>query len=185
MLILGAKTSLGKGSRRSGLERDAGAGVFQASLRRGGSRRDSAAVTRTTLNVHAGDWIVRMDQPYTALVRTVLAIQRFRPDDPSPYDDTGWSLDQLRHVTAHTIADSAILTKPMSLLTADVVVNGSSVGAGGTIAIAPLGDWRSATLPWKMGSNKVTAVPASGALTIFTAPPTNLTRSCKPRRPNE
>jgi len=131
------------------------------------ARRDSTAVSKTALSVHAGDWIVRMDQPYTALIRTVLAIQRFRPDDPSPYDDTGWSLDQLRHVTAHTIADSAVLTKPMSLLTSDVVVNGSTAGTGSTLAIAPLGDWRSATLPWKMGSNKVTiadtAFSANGA----------------------
>ena len=110
------------------------------------ARRDTAAARNAaTTTVHAGDWIVRMDQPYTALVRTVLAIQRFRPDDPSPYDDTGWSLDQLRHVTALTIADSAILTKPMSLLTADVIMTGSLSGTGGSLAITHVGDWRSAT----------------------------------------
>ncbi|MEO5818607.1 MAG: M14 family zinc carboxypeptidase [Gemmatimonadaceae bacterium] len=133
----------------------AAAGSATAARPDSAARRDSAE-KRTSLTVHAGDWIVRMDQPYTALVRTVLAIQRFRPDDPSPYDDTGWSLDQLRHVTAYTIADSAILTKPMSPLTTDAVVNGSTTGSGGTIAIAPVGDWRSATLPWKMGNNKIT-----------------------------
>ncbi|MDQ2666924.1 MAG: hypothetical protein M3Z05_13040 [Gemmatimonadota bacterium] len=132
------------------------------------ARRDSiAARANTTTTVHAGDWIVRMDQPYTALVRTVLAIQRFRPDDPSPYDDTGWTLDQLRHVTALTIADSTILTKPMSLLTADVVVNGTSTGSGGTLAITHVGDWRSATLPWKLGRTAVrvadTSFTANGA----------------------
>ena len=30
--------------------------------------------------MHAGDWVVRMDQPFTALVRTVLAVQRYRAD---------------------------------------------------------------------------------------------------------
>ncbi len=120
------------------------------------ARRDTAAARNAaTTTVHAGDWIVRMDQPYTALVRTVLAIQRFRPDDPSPYDDTGWSLDQLRHVTALTIADSAILAKPMSLLTADVIVAGSTSGTGGSLAIPHAGDWRSATLPWKTGRTAV------------------------------
>ncbi|MEO7455040.1 MAG: M14 family zinc carboxypeptidase [Gemmatimonadaceae bacterium] len=131
------------------------------------ARRDTAAAPKNSATVHAGDWIVRMDQPYTALVRTVLALQRFRPDDPSPYDDTGWSLDQLRHVTAMTIADSSILTKPMSLLTADVAPAGSTTGTGGTLAIAHVGDWRSATLPWKVGGNKVqvadTAFTAGGA----------------------
>ncbi len=131
------------------------------------ARRDTAVTRNTTTTVHAGDWIVRMDQPYTALVRTVLAIQRFRPDDPSPYDDTGWTLDQLRHVTALTIADSTILAKPMSLLTSDVVVNGSSTGNGGTLAITHVGDWRSATLPWKLGRTAVrvadTSFTAGGA----------------------
>ncbi len=130
------------------------------------AQRDSLAAKPATLTVHAGDWIVRMDQPYTALVRTVLAVQRFRPDDPSPYDDTGWSLDQLRHVTAFTIADSTILTKPMSLLAADVVVNGAATGTGSTLAVMHVGDWRSATLPWKLGRTAArvadTAFVASG-----------------------
>ena len=112
---------------------------------------DSVARDVTTpVQVHAGDWIVRMDQPYTALVRTVLAQQRFRPDDPSPYDDTGWSLDQLRHVTAYTIADSAILRQPMRLLGADVVPAGTVAGSGATLLVTPLGDWRSAVFPWKV-----------------------------------
>jgi hypothetical protein len=102
-----------------------------------------------------------MDQPYTALVRTVLALQRFRPDDPSPYDDTGWSLDQLRHVTVHTVADSAVLAKPMRLLTADAAVSGSVAGTGGTIAVPHLGDWRSATLPWKAAGAKVSVADSA------------------------
>lgn len=129
-------------------------------------RRDSTRARAMIATVHTGDWIVRMDQPYTALVRTVLAVQRFRPDDPSPYDDTGWSLDQLRHVTVHTIADSTILSKPMTLLSADVTVGGVLNGTGGTLAVIPVGDWRSAILPWKVGRNTVrvadTAFASSG-----------------------
>ena len=49
--------------------------------------------------VKAGDWIVRLDQPYTQYPRTILGVQTFRPDDPRPYDDTGWTLDAQRHVT--------------------------------------------------------------------------------------
>jgi hypothetical protein len=126
-----------------------------------GSRRDS---TPRALAVHAGDWIVRMDQPYTALARTVLAIQRFRSDDPAAYDDTGWSLDQLRHVTAYTIADSAVLTRPMRLLDADVAVSGPISGTGAILAVPPLGDWRSAVLPWQAAGAQVRV-----ADTAFTA----------------
>ncbi|HEY0779941.1 MAG TPA: M14 family zinc carboxypeptidase [Gemmatirosa sp.] len=119
-----------------------------------GGRADSAAA-RPTVPVHAGDWIVRMDQPYTALPRTVLAVQRYRADDPPPYDDTGWSLDRLRHVTVYTVDDSTVLARPMQLLTTDARVAGTVAGAGATLAVPPLGDWRSATLPWAVGGARV------------------------------
>jgi hypothetical protein len=128
---------------------------------RGGRGGDSAATradsarSGKTVSVSVGDWIVRMDQPYTALIRTVLAVQKFRPDDPSPYDDTGWSLDQLRHVTVYTIADSSVLTKPMQLLKEDAHVSGSVAGNGATLVVAHSGDWRSAVLPWKVGGAKI------------------------------
>ena len=129
--------------------------VAQAGGRRGGARGDSAAAAPHTVSVKPGDWVVRMDQPYTALVRTVLALQHYRPDDPTPYDDTGWSLDQLRHVTVYTIGDSTVLAKPMRLLDENASVVGSVAGAGSTLLVPHLGDWRSATLPWKVGGAAV------------------------------
>ena len=125
-----------------------------------GSRSDSSRL-RPLVNVNRGDWIVRMDQPYTALIRTVLAVQRFRPDDPSPYDDTGWSLDQLRHLTVYTIADSSVLTKPMRLLNEDARVPGSVSGSGGTLVVVHSGDWRSAVLPWKVNGARVTVADSA------------------------
>ncbi|HUQ84358.1 MAG TPA: M14 family zinc carboxypeptidase, partial [Gemmatimonadaceae bacterium] len=115
------------------------------------------------LTVRAGDWIVRMDQPYTQMIRTMLAVQRYKPDDPSPYDDTGWTIDELRHVDTYTINDSTILSKPMRKLTADATVGGRVTGTGGTLLVRHIGDWRSAVLPWKAGG-KVTV-----ADTAFTA----------------
>jgi hypothetical protein len=106
--------------------------------------------------VKAGDWIVRMDQPYTQTVRTLLAIQHFKPDDPSPYDDTGWTIDELRHVTTLKIADPAVLRAPMTPLTTDATVAGAISGSGGVLLVPHLGDWRSAVLPWKTGRAKVT-----------------------------
>ncbi len=117
-----------------------------------GSSKKPAPVT-----VKTGDWIVRLDQPYTQTVRTLLGIQKYKADDPSPYDDTGWTLDELRHVVTHKVADSAILAKPMQLLTADAQVEGTVAGNGNVILVEHLGDWRSAVLPWKVGSARVTA----------------------------
>ena len=117
-------------------------------------RLKSGGQDTTTTAVHAGDWIVRLDQPYSASVRTLLAIQKFKADDPPPYDDTGWTLDALRHVETIKAADSSIFTRPMTLLTSDAAVKGS-VPASGTLLVRHLGDWRSAVLPWKATGAKV------------------------------
>jgi Zinc carboxypeptidase len=146
----------GRGGGAGGRAGAAGDSARADSTRADSTGRPAARDAGRPVTVKAGDWIVRMDQPYTALVRTVLALQRFRPDDPSPYDDTGWTLDQLRHVTVHTISDSSVLAKPMQLLTSDATVPGAVAGAGSTLVVPHLGDWRSATLPWKVGATKVT-----------------------------
>ncbi|HZK78745.1 MAG TPA: M14 family zinc carboxypeptidase, partial [Gemmatimonadaceae bacterium] len=126
---------------------------------RAGARPDSAARLRTN-SVHAGDWIVRLDQPYSASVRTLLAIQKFKADDPPPYDDTGWTLDVLRHVETIKVADSTIFTKPMQLMTGPATVRGT-VPTTGTLLVKHMGDWRSAALPWKVGGAKVSVADAA------------------------
>ncbi len=123
-------------------------------------RIKSGGKDTTTRSVHAGDWIVRLDQPYSATVRTLLAIQKYKADDPPPYDDTGWTLDALRHVETLKVADSSVLTQPMQLLAADVAVR-SSVPATGTLIVKHNGDWRSAVLPWKTGNAKLSIADAA------------------------
>ncbi len=118
----------------------------------------------TPVIVHAGDWIVRLDQPYAATARTLLAIQKFKADDPPPYDDTGWTLDALRHVETIKVADSTILTRPMQPLTADATVKGSISGTGTTLIVRHVGDWRSAALPWKIGKARASIADASFTL---------------------
>lgn len=127
------------------------------------ARRTAGTPGDTLVSVAAGDWIVRLDQPYSATVRTLLAIQKYKADDPPPYDDTGWTLDELRHVETLKIADSTILTKPMQLLASNAVVRGTAAGPGGTLLVRHLGDWRSAVLPWKLRSARL-----SVASTAFT-----------------
>ena len=113
------------------------------------------------LEIKAGDWLVRMDQPYTATVRTLLGIQRYKPDDPQPYDDTGWTLDALRHVETVAVRDSAVLGKPMALLGSDARVEGSLAGTGNVYLVRHSGDWRSAAFPWKAAGARVAVAEAS------------------------
>jgi hypothetical protein len=108
-----------------------------------------------SIRVTAGDWIVRLDQPYTQFPRTVLAVQSFKPTDPQPYDDTGWTMDLLRHVTTLKITDRAVLNRPMRLVNADVSVAGAVAGTGPSLVVPHLGDWRSSVLPWKVAGASV------------------------------
>jgi hypothetical protein len=137
--------------RRHGVEVHEATGPI--SLQRNPAQPDTAASGKVA--VQAGDWIVRMDQPYTQTVRSVLAVQRFKADDPAPYDDTGWTLDALRHVETVAIADSSVLAKPMRLLDRDAAASGAVAGQGTTYLIPHLGDWRSAVLPWKVSGARV------------------------------
>ncbi|MEP6509026.1 MAG: hypothetical protein ABJC63_12450, partial [Gemmatimonadales bacterium] len=120
---------------------------------------DCAAATANSA-VHAGDWIVRLDQPYSATVRTLLAIQKYKADDPPPYDDTGWTLDALRHVETIKVADSTIFSRPMQILTSDASVRGTAASSG-TLLVKHLGDWRSAVLPWKVAGAKVSVADSA------------------------
>jgi len=70
-------------------------------------------------------------------------------------------MDALRHVETVKATDSTILTRPMQLLTADASVRGSITGTGSTLIVKHLGDWRSAVLPWKTGSMRVSVADAA------------------------
>jgi hypothetical protein len=114
--------------------------------------------------VKAGDWVVKLDQPYSGFPRSVLSIQKFKAEDPKPYDDTGWTLDLLRHIVTLKVQDSTVLSKPMTMLTADAKVDGTVSGAGATLVVKHVGDWRSAMLAWKAAPAKVSV--ADSAFTV-------------------
>ena len=91
------------------------------------------------VDVAAGDYIVRLDQPYGPLAKTYFSKQEYGPDDPRPYDDTGWTLQYVRNVALRPITDTSVLRAPMTLMTADARVRGQVSGGRGAAAflIAP------------------------------------------------
>ena len=114
-------------------------------------RRQGAEVQRATgafaagkLQVAAGDYVVRMDQPYSTLVKTLLDTQFFAPGNPSPYDDTGWSVPLLWNVKVLKVEDKAILDQQndqkMTLLTSDVTLPGTINGSGSVLIVEHNGD---------------------------------------------
>jgi hypothetical protein len=95
----------------------------------------NAAFTAGTVAVAAGDYVVRMDQPYNAIVETLLGVQFYAPENPRPYDDTGWAIPLVRNVKATAVADKAILQQPMTLATADFKIPGTITGTGPVLIV--------------------------------------------------
>jgi len=77
----------------------------------------------------AGTYIIRMDQPYSRCADMLLDTQYYNPNDPRPYDDTGWTLGKLHNVETHRIVEQDVLDVKMSLLTADIHIQGQVVNA--------------------------------------------------------
>jgi hypothetical protein len=100
----------------------------------------NAAFTSGAVNVAAGDYVVRMDQPYSTQASLMLDAQFFPPANPRPYDDTGWSLPLLRGVRAQKIDNKNVLEQTMTLLSTDAKVPGTVTGIGPVLIVDHTGD---------------------------------------------
>src|SRR6185503_1778097 len=65
------------------------------------------------VEVAAGSYVVRMDQPFSRLADMLLDTQFYRTDDPRPYDDTGWTLGYSKNVNVRRVVNPAILDVAM------------------------------------------------------------------------
>jgi zinc carboxypeptidase len=106
-------------------------------IRREGAEVHTANSEFTVGNVAVtkGDYIVRMDQPYAAIVETLLGVQFYAPENPRPYDDTGWSIPLLRNLKATPVADKSILEQPMTLASANFTIPGVITGTGPVLVV--------------------------------------------------
>jgi hypothetical protein len=127
-------------------------------------RRDAVEVHTATapfaigdLQVAAGDYIVRLDQPYGGLVNMLLGTQWYPEQNPKPYDDTGWSLTLLRNLQVHKIEDKSIFEKPMALASADFKSVGGIEGSGATLVIDHTTDNTLATFRFANAGVKMSA----------------------------
>ncbi len=98
----------------------------------------------------AGAYLVRMDQPYSRMADMFLDRQYYSPNDPAPYDDTGWTLGALRNVPVTRVTDTAILKAPARLLTAPPKPEGGVRGEGRVFAVMHNADRALATLRFRL-----------------------------------
>ncbi|MCL6623009.1 MAG: hypothetical protein K6T17_00140 [Fimbriimonadales bacterium] len=99
-----------------------------------------------------GSYVVRMDQPYSRMADMLLDTQYYSPNDPRPYDDTGWTLGPLFNVKTIRITDNGILKQPMTLIPGLIQPSGELRGPdeGEAIVIKPNGDFALAQLRYRM-----------------------------------
>ncbi len=81
----------------------------------------------------SGSYVVRMDQPYSRMADMLLDRQYFSVNDPSPYDDVGWTLGPLFNVKTVRLEDPAVLAVPMTLIKGPVQAPGGLTGAAGPV----------------------------------------------------
>jgi hypothetical protein len=66
------------------------------------------------IEVPAGSYVIRMDQPYSRMADMLLDTQWYNVNDPRPYDDTGWTLGALHGVKTVRVTDPAVLKMAMT-----------------------------------------------------------------------
>jgi hypothetical protein len=115
------------------------------------------AFTAGSVQVAAGDYVLRMDQPYRTLIDMLMDVQFYAPGNPRPYDDTGWTFPLLRNVKALKVADASVLSQPMTLLPADVTIAGAIHGEGRTLVVEHTTDNPLVTFRFRHASVKMLA----------------------------
>jgi hypothetical protein len=99
-----------------------------------------AAFKAGSVDIAAGDYIIRADQPYRTLVDMYFSVQNYPPANPRPYDDTGWTMPYMRNVKTTAIDSKAVLDASMTMLTADAKAPGGIEGSGGTVVVEHTAD---------------------------------------------
>lgn len=138
----------------------ASSGHSQAAPKSSGS--NSSAEATTTVNLPAGSYIIRMDQPYSRIADALLDYQYWAPDDPqkTPYDDTGWTFGELFNVKVLRVTDPKVLDVPMQRVT-DIAAPSGVSGGGSVFAINDTGSVTLATLRYKLKDAQIEAAEDS------------------------
>jgi hypothetical protein len=87
------------------------------------------------VEVQAGDYVIRADQPYRTLAEMYFSLQSFAPSNPRPYDDTGWTFQLMRNVRIVPITDKAVLDQRMALMTTPARAPGGIEGSGSVLVV--------------------------------------------------
>ncbi len=124
--------------------------------------RASAEITVKDGGFPAGSYIVKLNQPYGPLAKTLLEKQTYPDAALNTYDDSAWTMGMANNIEVKTIDDKAILEAPATLLTADVVTAGSVAGTGPITVVKQNGSLNVITFRYRLKD-----LPMKGAKASF------------------
>lgn len=132
-------------------------------------RRQAIEVHRATAEVKvkegtfpAGSYIVRLNQPYGPLAKTLVEKQNYPDASLTTYDDSAWTMGMANNIDIKAIEDKSILEAPAELVLADVATAGSvSGGDGSIVAVKHNGSLNLVTLRYRLKDVAVKAAKAA------------------------
>jgi hypothetical protein len=119
--------------------------------------RAGASFKAGSVDVKTGDYIVRGDQPFRTLADMYFSVQNYAPQNPSPYDDTGWTFQYMRDIKVLPVAEKSVLDQRMALLTTDAKAPGGVEGTGPVLVVDHTADNNLVTFRFKHGDVKMLA----------------------------
>lgn len=132
-------------------------------------RRQAIEVQRATAEIKvkegtfpAGSYVVKMNQPYGPLAKTLIEKQNYPDASLTTYDDSAWSMGMASNIDIKTIEDKTILDAATTMLTADVTTAGSVAASGPVTIIKHNGALNLITLRYHLKD-----VPMKGAKAAF------------------
>jgi hypothetical protein len=106
----------------------------------------------------AGSFVVKRDQPYSRLAKTLLEKQVYPDPNLRTYDDAGWTMGLMSHTEVKEIADKKILDAAVDpIKEKSIHLAGTVAGNGSMFAVAHLGSDNMIALRYRLKDLKVQA----------------------------
>src|ERR1051326_4685672 len=109
------------------------------------------------VDVAAGDYVIRADQPFRTLADMYFSLQNYAVQNPAPYDDTGWTFQLMRDLAITPVTDKGILDLKMAPVTAEVRAAGGLQGTGPVVVVENTADNNLVTFRFKLADVKMQA----------------------------
>jgi zinc carboxypeptidase len=105
----------------------------------------------------AGSYVIKRDQPYGRLAKSLLEKQVYPDPVTRTYDDASWTMGMMSQTDVKEIGDKAVLDVAVTPVT-EVKLAGTVTGSGSTFAVAHYGSNNMVTLRYRLKDLKVQAV---------------------------